>query len=131
MPRLPQIIKFKGDNETSFQSWCLQFEAQLKAFDIDDDNNSWRDVLLVYMEDSASSLAAKAIFGNQEMTYKDLKALLESKFCRPDYKRALELKLSILKLRKGTKIAALLRKSWINSLAVPNLYEVETELDSE
>ena len=124
MPRLPQIVKFKGDNEASFQRWCAQFEAQLKAFGIDDDDNSWKDLLLIYMEDNAFSLAAKAISGNQGMTYKDLKELLESKFGGPDYKRALELKLCSLKFRKGTKIAP-----FVGDLknTIQELYGIEQE----
>lgn len=124
MPRLPQIVKFKGDNGSSFQRWCLQFEAQLKAFDIEDDNNSWRDLLLIYMEDNTFSIAAKANSGNQAMTYKELKALLESKFCGTDYKRALELKLRNLKFRKGTKIAP-----FVGDLknTIQELYGIEQE----
>ena len=61
MPRLPQIVKFKGDNEESFQGWCAQFQAQLKAFGIDDADNSWRGLLLICMDDNAFSLAEKAI----------------------------------------------------------------------
>eukprot|EP00112_Aurelia_sp_Birch-Aquarium-sp1_P016467 Seg3737.1 transcript_id=Seg3737.1/GoldUCD/mRNA.D3Y31 product="hypothetical protein" protein_id=Seg3737.1/GoldUCD/D3Y31 len=124
MPRLPQIVKFKGDNEASFQRWCSQFEAQLKAFGIKDDDNSWRNFLLNYMDDNAFTLAAKAISGYQEMTYKELKELLELKFCGPDYKRALEIKLCNLKFWKGTKIAP-----FVGDLknTIQELYGIEQE----
>ena len=36
MPGLPKIAKFRGDNEQSFKTWILQFEAQVKALGHED-----------------------------------------------------------------------------------------------
>ena len=124
MPRFPQIAKFKGDNESSFLRWCLQFEAQLKAFSIEDDDNSWRDLLLIYTEDNAFTVASKAIVDDNGINFEGLKTLLQQRFCGPDYKRALELKLRNLKFKKGIKIAP-----FVNELrnAIQELYGLTSE----
>eukprot|EP00112_Aurelia_sp_Birch-Aquarium-sp1_P025729 Seg873.4 transcript_id=Seg873.4/GoldUCD/mRNA.D3Y31 product="Gag-Pol polyprotein" protein_id=Seg873.4/GoldUCD/D3Y31 len=71
------------------------------------------------------TLQQKAISGiPRNETYKDLKELLELKFCGPDYKRALELKLRNLKFKKGTKIAP-----FVGDLknTIQELYGIEQE----
>ncbi len=70
MPRYPPIAKFEGDNETSFLRWSMQFEAQLRAF-VKQENNSWRDLLLIYTEDDVFSVASKAIADNNDITYEE------------------------------------------------------------
>ena len=105
MPKFPQILKCRGDNESSFLRWCSQFEAQLRAFGIADEDDSWRDLLLIYTEDNAFTVASKAISSNGNITFAELKQLLQTRFYGPDYKRALELKLRNLRFTKGAKIA--------------------------
>ena len=62
-------------------------------------------MLLIYTEDNAFTVAPKAIASNNQLTFAGLKDVLKYRFCGPDYKRALELRLRNLKFKKGTKIA--------------------------
>ena len=62
-------------------------------------------MLLIYTEDNAFTVASKAIDTDNQLTFAGLKDILQSRFCGPDYKRALELRLRNLKFKRGTKIA--------------------------
>ena len=106
MPRVPQIAKFRGDNETSIQRWILQFEAQLQGLGIKDENKSWRNLLLCYMDENAFTVASNAITADSSLSYDGLKKVLKERFSGQDYQRALESKLRSLKFRKGMKIPA-------------------------
>ena len=124
MPKVPQIQKFKGDNETSFTRWCMQFEAQLTALAIKDENKAWRNLLLCYTDKNAFTVASNTITNKAECTYKELKEALVKKFCGADYKRSLETKLRGLKFRKGLKIA-----TFVNDLktTIQELYDLKDE----
>ena len=124
MPKVPQIQKFRGDNETSFTRWCLQFEAQLTALAIKDENKAWRNLLLCYTDENAFTVASNTITNKAECTYKELKEALIKKFCGADYKRSLETKLRGLKFRKGLKIA-----TFVNDLktTIQELYDLKDE----
>ena len=50
-------------------------------------------------------MASKAISSNGNITFAELKQLLQTRFCGPDYKRALELKFRNLRFTKDSKIA--------------------------
>ena len=76
-----------------------------EIFGIADEDDSWRDLLLIYTEDSALTVGIKAISSNGDITFAELKQLLQTRFCGPDYKRAFELKLRNLRFEKGSKIA--------------------------
>ena len=66
MPKVPQIQKFRGDNETSFTRWCLQFEAQLTALAIKDENKAWRNLLLCCTDENAFTVASNTITNKAE-----------------------------------------------------------------
>ena len=124
MPKVPQVQKFRGDNETSFTRWCLQFEAQLTVLAIEDENKVWRNLLLCYTDENAFTVASNMITNEAECTYKELKEALINKFCGADYKRSLETKLRGLKFRKGLKIA-----TFVNDLktTIQKLYDLKDE----
>ena len=95
--KIPSIPKFKGDNFISFNSWILQFEAQLNALEVKDENTKWRDLLLCCTESSAFATVSNAIVTNGDVSYGNLKKLLQDTYCGPEYKRTLETKLRSLK----------------------------------
>ena len=104
--KIPSIPKFKGDNFISFNSWILQFEAQLKALEVKNENTKWRDLLLCCTESSAFATVSNAIVSNGDISYEELKKLLQDTYCGPEYKRTLETKLRSLKYRPGQNIPA-------------------------
>ena len=124
MPRVPQIIKFRGDNEISIKRWLAQFEALLDALGIKDEHTSWRNLLICYLDESAFTVASNAVAGNADLTYTELKNILKDKFSGSDYRRALEWKLRSLKFRKGMEIP-----SFIHELktAIEELYGLTDE----
>ena len=85
MPRVPQIAKFRGDNETSIQRWILQFEAQLQGLGIKDENKSWRNLLLCYMDENAFTVASNAITADSSLSYDGLRKVLKERFSGQDY----------------------------------------------
>ena len=123
------IKKFTGDNEVSFNTWILQFEAQSGALGVE--NNKKRKVLLCCLEDCAFTLASQRINAENDITYHNLKAALSEVFAGEDYKRTLETKLRNLKFTKGTNI-----KLFCNSLRtlIRELYNLtnldETSIDA-
>ena len=78
---------------------------QLRAFGIDNEGKAWRELIIIYTEDNAFTVASKAICSNRDLTFAELKEILQSRLCGLDYKRALELKLRNLRFKNGTKIA--------------------------
>ena len=99
--KLPNIKKFKGDNEISFSLWIMQFEAQIRALNITDDNGKWRNVLLCCTESLAFTAISELILADHTITYADLKTALTGTFCGAEYKRNLETKLRSLSWKKG------------------------------
>ena len=51
MPKIPSIMKFKDDNEVSFNKWILQFEAQSDGLGVENNKKGkycyavWKVVL--------------------------------------------------------------------------------------
>ena len=84
MPGLPKITKFRGDNEQSFKTWILQFEAQVKALGHED--TKWRELLLCSTEGKAFNTLINSIQADGEITYADCKTALQEQFSGPDYK---------------------------------------------
>ena len=106
MPKIPNIKKFRGDNDQSFTEWISQFEAQCSALDVSaaDDKKKWRDMLMVTTESDAFSTVTSEISADNAITYADLKAKLIVRYTGENYKRYLEIKLRNLKFRQGTNI---------------------------
>ena len=104
--KIPSIPKFKGDNFISFNSWILQFEAQLNALEVKDENTKLHDLLLCCTKSSAFATVSNAIVTNGDISYGNLKKLLQDTYCGPEYKRTLETKLRSLKYTPGQNIPA-------------------------
>ena len=102
MPRLPQILKFKGNLTQSFDNWINQFEAHLRANNFEDDR--FRDVLLCCCEGAAFSRLASAIANDNDLTYEQAKQTLRETYFGDDYKRTLETKLRNMKFTTGMKV---------------------------
>ncbi len=104
MPKIPNIPRFRGDNETSFDQWCLYFESQLKALGVTDEKR--RDILVCCTEGGAFTFVSKTILENSNISYENLKKAIREEFCGEEYKRTLEAKLRNLKFKKGVKITS-------------------------
>ena len=102
MPNIPNIKKFKGVNEVSFNKWILPYEAQNDAIGVE--NNRKRQMLLCCLEDSAFTLASQRINAANDTTYDNLKAALAEAFSGEDYKRMLKTRARNLKFAKDTNI---------------------------
>ena len=105
MPKIPNIEKFKGDNNQSFSLWINKFEAQCSALDISgaNDKKKWRDMLMVTTDGDAFSTVTSEISRDNNITYADLKGILVTKYTGDNYKRFLETKLRSLNFRKDTQ----------------------------
>ena len=92
MPKIPCIEKFKGENHKSFAQWISKFEAQCSALDITaaDDKRKWRDMLMVTTDGDAFATIMAEIAADNDITYIDLKASLQTKYTGDNYKRYLE-----------------------------------------
>ena len=95
MPKIPTVVKFKGDNDTGFNLWTLQFEVQLNALEIKNENNKWRDSLLCCAEGSAFSFVSQEIGATSTITYDELQKRMKERFCGDDYKRTLQAKITV------------------------------------
>ena len=73
MPEILTVVKFKRDNDSGFELWTLQFEAQLKALGIKDESNKRRDLLLCYTEGSAFAFVSQPILADATIKYDDVK----------------------------------------------------------
>eukprot|EP00794_Sanderia_malayensis_P001296 gene1296-1431_t len=104
--KITAIQNFKGDNFVSFNTWVLQFEAQLNALEVKNEGKKWRDILLCCAESSAFATVSNATIENGNIKYEDLKKELTEMYWRPEYKRTLEAKLRTLKFVPGHNIAA-------------------------
>ena len=124
MPKIPTVVKFTGDNDSGFDLWCAQFEAQLKALGIKDEQNKWRDLLLCCTDGSAFAYASQAIVASADISYVNLKKSMKERFCGDDYKRNLQAKLRNLRFRKGTKIIPFVHEL---RMTVRELYSITTE----
>ena len=71
MPKIPNIPRFRGDNDTSFDQWCLHFESQLKALGVADDKR--KDLLLCCMEGTAFTFVSKTVLDTPTIEYGALK----------------------------------------------------------
>ena len=99
MPRIPVIDRFRGDNEQSFSTWILMFEAQMNALGTADDKK--RETLSCCLEKAAFSTATTATVANND---NELRQALQERYSGDEYKCALELKLRHLKFNPGTRI---------------------------
>ena len=124
MPKIPTVVKFTGDNDSGFDLWCAQFEAQLKALGIKDEQNKWRDLLLCCTDGSAFAYASQAIVASADISYVNLKKSMKERFCGDDYKRNLQAKLQNLRFRKGTKIIPFVHEL---RMTVRELYSITGE----
>ena len=107
MPKIPNIAKFKGTNEQSFDQWIAMFEAQCGALEVVEDNNKkrWRNLLMVTTEGDAFATVTNEIARDNNITYGVFKDTLKTKYGGQDYKRHLQTKLRSLKFRVGTEIS--------------------------
>ena len=99
--KVPNIKKFKGDNEISLSEWILQLEAQLRALNVTDADGKWKNILLCCTESVAFTTLSEAIVADNTITYAALIQKLKDKFCGVEYKRNLETKLRSLSWKKG------------------------------
>ena len=122
MTKIPNIQKFKGDNQTSFKDWKLQFEAQLAVLGIGDDKK--KEVLLCCTEGGAFQTVVAFLAANIAATYEEVANHLTTKYSGEEYKRTLEVKLRNLVYKKGTNI-----NSYANDLriTVKELYGLENQ----
>ena len=120
MPKIPNIVRFKGDNETSFDQWCLYFELQLKALGVADDKR--KDLLVCCTEGSAFTFVSETILATPDITYSDLKGAIKDDFCGEEYRTALETKLRNRKFRKGLKVTTFAREL---RMTVSELYAIK------
>ena len=89
------IPKFRGDNNQSFKDWIAQFEAHCTALDV----GAGKKVatLLCCLDSNASSAVTEMIAADGAITYVNIKANLNTRFCGDYYKRSLQNKLQSLK----------------------------------
>eukprot|EP00112_Aurelia_sp_Birch-Aquarium-sp1_P026111 Seg905.4 transcript_id=Seg905.4/GoldUCD/mRNA.D3Y31 product="hypothetical protein" protein_id=Seg905.4/GoldUCD/D3Y31 len=105
MPGLPKIVKFRGDNDQSFRSWILEFEAQLTA--LGHEKSKWRDLILCACEGKAfQEITAQVAKSDGKISYDELKKSLNTTFSGPNYLRTLRVKLRGLVFTKGMRINA-------------------------
>ena len=124
MPKIPTVVKFTGDNDSGFDLWCAQFEAQLKALGIKDEQNKWRDLLLCCTDGSTFAYASQAIVTSTDISYVNLKKNMKERFCGDDHKCNRQAKLRNLRFRKGTKIIPFVHELRVT---VRELYSITAE----
>ena len=124
MPKIPTVVKFTGDNDSGFDLWCAQFETQLKALGIKDEQNKWRDFLLCCTDGSAFPYASQGIVANADINYVNLKKSMKEGFCGDEFKRNLQAKLRYLRFREGTKIIPFVHEL---RMTVRELYSITAE----
>ena len=124
MPKIPTVVKFTGDNDSSFDLWCAQFEAELKALGIKDEQNKWRDLLLCCTDGSAFAYASQAIVASDDIIYVNLKKSMKERFCGDDYKGNLQAKSRNLRFHKGIKITPFIHEL---PMTVRELYFITAE----
>lgn len=97
---ISNLQKFRRDNEISFTLWVMLTGAQLTTRGTAQKNGKWKTLLLGCTEPVDFGAATDTITLNLDVTYAELKVLLNENDCRTENKRNLELKLIGLGNRK-------------------------------
>ena len=61
--KIPNIKKFRGDNDVSLALWFQQLEATLRAMNIENVDVKWKNILLCCTESVAFSAVSDAVVG--------------------------------------------------------------------